>query len=167
MNQQKLLLQGVIAIFVCTLFFSGCFLFEDEEPTPDPGISVATIPLNSKGATHLLAYDEKIFIGHITYAGTGPGAGFLQYYDPVSGLINTTGITEIDMAKLVYDDESGRIYFINGVNTFYIDTSAEITSWSAIAVTGGPAPGADMVLYKGNIYVLYTDYFSLCNMYCM
>jgi hypothetical protein len=115
---------------------------------------VTTLPLTYSGATHLIHAAGKILIGHNTYTGTG----CLQYYDPGEEAAGPTGVTNIDVAKLAYDDSTGRIFFINNTNTFYIDTSLDIGLWSAVEIASGPAPGADMVLYNGNVYAVNTDY---------
>lgn len=163
MINKKIISAGCILSAVFVVIFTACspdpFHSLPSNTLPNPDYSVTTTSLNCGGATHLIPYDGKILIGHNMY----DNSGCLQYYDPVLETVNSTGVTDIDVARLAYDTESGRIYFNNSTSTYYIDTTDDPESWKAVEVTSGPAPGSDMLLYNDTIFVLYTSWTSPVN----
>jgi hypothetical protein len=127
---------------------NNSFLMIYDEP------DVSLKDLGSGGATPLLAYDGKILIGHNSYAGTGS----LNYYEPETDTVSPSGVTNTDVAAMAFHAGSNRIYFINIINTCYIDASIPIDSWTAETVSLGTAPGSDMVLYMDTVYVINTTW---------
>jgi sugar lactone lactonase YvrE len=145
--QDIILEQGKLYVTLNNYPDNSCLMIYD-------GSHISLKDLGSGGATPLLAYDGKILIGHNSYAGTGS----LDYYDPETDSVSPGIITNTDVAAMAFHAGSNRIYFINGINTCYIDTSIPIGSWTAEAVSLGTAPGSDMVLYMDTVYVINTTW---------
>ncbi|MBN1698193.1 MAG: hypothetical protein JW881_11820 [Spirochaetales bacterium] len=156
MKKRQLSYSGFLWLSVCMIIitFSGCGLFEKEEKPYDDEPPVL-IDLGSGGATPLLALDGNILIGFNSYAGTGS----LASYDPETGLVSSTGVVGTDIAAMAYHAGSKRIYVTGSTTgTAYIDTSLPENGWSAVPVTGGGAPGADLALHGDKVYVVNTTW---------